>query len=186
MPAAAGRSWVILHAGACVASCRPWRSPTARCRRAGLCRLSCRSCGHLLMMVTTLHDQPNGSRARHAAQQFARAVKDDPDQIRADSDPGRMLQVPAPTQGLPTRRAAPPTIPRNNKIHQVQVSTVSEDCQQPQFVAGLVGFVHRQLGLSQQPERQAVRAGNGSGEGRRPGWCVPGSAGCGGELDGPG
>lgn len=54
---------------------------------------------------------------------------------------------------------------------------------------GLVGFVHRQLGLGQQPERQAVRAGNGLGEGRRLGWCgwcVPGSAGCGGALDGSG
>ena len=44
-------------------------------------------CGHLLMVVTTLHDRPNGKPCEAcAAQQFARAVKDDdPDQIRADS-----------------------------------------------------------------------------------------------------
>jgi hypothetical protein len=44
-------------------------------------------CGHLLMMVTTLHDRPNGKPCEAcAAQQFVLAVKDDPDQIRADSD----------------------------------------------------------------------------------------------------
>ena len=33
-------------------------------------------CGHLLMMVTTLHDRPNGAPCEVcAAQQFARAVK---------------------------------------------------------------------------------------------------------------
>ena len=53
-------------------------------------------CGHLLMVVTTLHDRPNGKPCEAcAAQQFVRAVKDDPDQIRADSDAPDGLQVPA-------------------------------------------------------------------------------------------
>ena len=53
-------------------------------------------CGHLLMVVTTLHDRPNGKPCEAcAAQQFVRAVKDDPDQIRADSDVPDGLQVPS-------------------------------------------------------------------------------------------
>ncbi|MCA1703631.1 MAG: hypothetical protein LC808_10395 [Actinobacteria bacterium] len=58
-------------------------------------------CGHLLMMVVQLHEQPSGKPCETcAAQQFTRAVKDDPDQIRADSDAPDGLQVPAPKFGV--------------------------------------------------------------------------------------
>jgi hypothetical protein len=64
-----------------------WRSHAIderRCHPVGVFKAEC---GHLLMVVTTLHEAPNGKPCEAcAAQQFVRAVKDNPDQIRADSD----------------------------------------------------------------------------------------------------
>lgn len=57
-------------------------------------------CGHLLMMVVQLHEQPSGKPCETcAAQQFVRAVKYDLDQICADSDAPDGSQVPAPKTG---------------------------------------------------------------------------------------
>ena len=51
-------------------------------------------CGHRLMIVTSMHDQPNGRPCEACAgQQFARALKDDPDQQRADLHAPDGLQV---------------------------------------------------------------------------------------------
>jgi len=51
-------------------------------------------CGHRLMIVTSLHDQPNGRPCEACAgQQFAHALKDDSDQQPADLHAPDGLQV---------------------------------------------------------------------------------------------
>ena len=75
-----------------------WRSHAIDERRYHPVGVYKAECGHLLMMVTTLHEAPNGKSCEAcAAQQFVRAVKDDPDQIRADSDARTDCRCPAPS-----------------------------------------------------------------------------------------
>jgi hypothetical protein len=77
-----------------------WRSHAVDERRYHPVGVFKAECGHLLMMVVQLHEQPSGKPCETcAAQQFTRAVKDDPDQACADSDAPDGLQVPAPKTG---------------------------------------------------------------------------------------
>ena len=77
-----------------------WRSHAIDERRYHPVGVFKAECGHLLMVVTTLHEAPNGKPCEAcAAQQFVRAVKGGPDQVRADSDAPDGSQVPAPSFG---------------------------------------------------------------------------------------
>ena len=63
-----------------------WRSHAIDERRHHPVGVFKAECGHLLMMVVQLYEQPGGKPCEAcAAQQFVRAVQDDPDQIRADA-----------------------------------------------------------------------------------------------------
>jgi hypothetical protein len=73
-----------------------WRSHVIDRRRYHPVGVYRAECGHLLMMVVQLHEQPYGRVCEAcAAQQYVRPVKDDPDQVRADSDAPDGLHVPA-------------------------------------------------------------------------------------------
>jgi hypothetical protein len=73
-----------------------WRSHAIDERRMHPIGVYKAECGHLLMMVVQLHEQPSGKPCEAcAAQQFTRAVNDDLRQICADSDAPNGSQVPA-------------------------------------------------------------------------------------------